>query len=169
MSVLIQENPALSVDFFVMDEIYKVDYKLNDDRFRIFSDILYKLTNSGSDLYLIGPYINDFSQRFREKFDIVMLRFDLEIVQKDFYELDYENGRGIKEIEGNKIRVIGNKYENLLRIALNSKIDGKYLIYRYQKHLVEALAEKFKNEIPQCNFNESLVEYLEKKFQRIGL
>ncbi|WP_110791636.1 DEAD/DEAH box helicase [Cronobacter sakazakii] len=169
MSVLIQENPALSVDFFVMDEIYKVDYKLNDDRFRIFSDILYKLTNSGSDLYLIGPYINDFSQRFREKFDIVMLRFDLEIVQKDFYELDYENGRGIKKIEGNKIRVIGNKYENLLRIALNSKIDGKYLIYRYQKHLVEALAEKFKNEIPQCNFNESLVEYLEKKFQRIGL
>ncbi|WP_076736531.1 DEAD/DEAH box helicase [Cronobacter sakazakii] len=166
MSVLIQENPALSVDFFVMDEIYKVDYKLNDDRFRIFSDILYKLTNSGSDLYLIGPYINDFSQRFREKFDIVMLRFDLEIVQKDFYELDYENGRGIKEIEGNKIRVIGNKYENLLRIALNSKIDGKYLIYRYQKHRVEALAEKFKNEIPQCNFNESLVEYLEKNVSK---
>ncbi|MBE5204756.1 hypothetical protein IG612_19680, partial [Pectobacterium sp. FL60-S17] len=28
MSVLIQENSNLNVDFFVMDEIYKADYKL---------------------------------------------------------------------------------------------------------------------------------------------
>lgn len=166
MSVLIQDNPDLVVDFFVMDEIYKADYKLHDDRFRIFADILYRLTNSGADLYLIGPYINDFSKKFRDKFDISMLKYDLEIVQKEYYELDYEGCRGLHEIEGNKIRIVGDRYKNLLRIALNSKIDGKYLVYRYQKQYVEGLAEKFKNELPDIRFNRNLVEYLEQNISK---
>nr|CDS57633.1 hypothetical protein SYMBAF_250009 [Serratia symbiotica] len=51
-----------------MDEIYKADYKLNDDRYKVFADILYRLTKSGADLYLIGPYISAFSEKFRSKF-----------------------------------------------------------------------------------------------------
>ncbi|WP_413725617.1 DEAD/DEAH box helicase [Sodalis sp. RH16] len=166
MNVLIQENPLLKVDFFVMDEIYKADYKLNDDRFRVFADILYRLTNSGADLYLIGPYINDFSKRYREKYNISMLKYDLEIVQKDYYELDHEGCRGIHEVEGNKFRIVGDKYKNLLRLTLNESIDGKYLIYRYQKQYVERLAEKFKDELENISFNEKLLEYLEQNISK---
>lgn len=94
MSAFLEENPDFKVDFFVMDEIYKVDYKLDDDRFRVFSDILYRLAKTDADFYLIGPYITDFSQKFRDKFDVKMLRYDTEIVQKDYYSLDFETERG---------------------------------------------------------------------------
>ncbi|MBF7982652.1 MULTISPECIES: DEAD/DEAH box helicase [Rahnella] len=166
MSVLMQDNVHMNVDFFVMDEIYKADYKLNDDRFRVFADILYRLTRSGADLYLIGPYISEFSEGFRNKFSIKMLKFDIEIVQKDYYELDYINQRGIHNIEGATIRVVGDKYKNLKRIIGNESIDGKYLIYRYRKQYVEDLAERLLGELQEKKHNESLVEYLESNISK---
>ncbi|WP_405077730.1 DEAD/DEAH box helicase [Pectobacterium versatile] len=166
MSVLIQENVNLNVDFFVMDEIYKVDYKLDDDRFRVFADILYRLTKSGADLYLIGPYISDFSQGFRNKFGIKMLKYDVEIVQKDYYELDSITRRGNHDIEGVNVKIIGDRYKNLKRITSNEKIDGKYLIYRYQKQYVEELAEKFISELKDKNYNKNLVDYLESNISK---
>lgn len=161
MSVLSQDNPALTIDFFVMDEVYKADYKLNDERVRVFADVLYRLTKSGSDLYLIGPYINDFSKKFREKFNIIMLKYDLEIVQKDYYEFDNKNSRGKKEIEGVALTIVGDKYKNLLRVTQKSNVDGKFLIYRYQKRYVEELAEKFLDSLPLVSFNQELINYLE--------
>lgn len=166
MSVLIQENSNLNVDFFVMDEIYKADYKLQDDRFKVFADILYRLTKSGSDLYLIGPYISDFSTKFRNKFDIQMLKYDVEIVQKDYYELDVIAKRGLHNIEGTNIRVVGDKYKNLRRITENQNIDGKYLVYRYQKRYVESLAEKFIEDLAEIDYNQSLIDYLESNISK---
>lgn len=166
MSVLIQDNPTLEIDFFVMDEVYKADYKLNDERFRIFADVLYRLTKSGADLYLIGPYINDFSKKFREKFNITMLKYDLEIVQKDYYEFDYINARGTKEVEGVALKIIGDRYKNLLRVTRKSNVDGKFLIYRYQKRYVEQLAEKFLEDLPLVPFNQELINYLEQNISK---
>lgn len=166
MSVLMQDNPALEIDFFVMDEVYKADYKLNDERFRVFADVLYRLTKSGSDLYLIGPYINDFSKKFREKFNISMLKYDLEIVQKDYYEFDYINSRGKQEVEGVDIKIVGDRYKNLLRVTQKSKIDGKFLIYRYQKRYVEQLSEKFLKDLPLVPFNQELISYLEQNISK---
>ncbi|PIF21233.1 DEAD/DEAH box helicase [Candidatus Pantoea floridensis] len=166
MSVLIQDNPSLEIDFFVMDEVYKADYKLNDERFRVFADVLYRLTKNGADLYLIGPYINDFSKKFREKFHITMLKYDLEIVQKDYYEFDYINSRGIKEVEGVVLKIIGDKYKNLLRVTRKSNVDGKFLIYRYQKRYVEQLAEKFLEDLPLVPFNQELINYLEQNISK---
>ncbi|MEH8111914.1 DEAD/DEAH box helicase, partial [Aeromonas veronii] len=85
MSAFFEENPDFKIDFFVMDEIYKVDYKLDDDRFRIFSDILYRLAKTDSDFYLAGPYISNFSKSFREKFNVELKKYSTEIVQKDYY------------------------------------------------------------------------------------
>lgn len=166
MSVLMQDNINLRVDFFVMDEIYKADYKLNDDRYKVFADILYRLTKSGADLYLIGPYISAFSEKFRSKFNIKMLRYDIEIVQKDYYELDVVSRRGSHLIEGVDIRIVGDKYKNLKKITGNDKIDGKYLIYRYQKQYVESLAEKFIKDLDDKEYNRSLVDYLENNISK---
>ena len=160
MSAFLDENPDFEIDFFVMDEIYKVDYKLDDDRFRVFSDILYKLAKTSADFYLIGPYISGFSQKFREKFGVAIKRYDLEIVQKDFYYLDNQNGRGIHNIEKGEIRVIKNKFENLLRLVSEESIDGKFLIYRYQKQYVESTAKNFIDKWPVRKHNSDLVEYL---------
>jgi helicase len=160
MTAFCEENAEFHFDFFVMDEIYKVDYKLKDDRFRIFSDILLSLASAGSDFYLIGPYISDFSRKFRELFDVQLMKFDVEIVQKDFYNFDHVAKRGKKSIEGSSIRIVDNKFTNLVRITSNENIDGKYLIYRYQKQYVEETAEKFSKERAFVDFNSDFVKYL---------
>jgi helicase len=160
MTAFRDENPDFHFDFFVMDEIYKVDYKLDDDRFRIFSDILLSLASGGSDFYLIGPYISDFSKRFRDLFNVKILKFDVEIVQKDFYHLDHIENRGNHSIEGVVLKIVDNKFKNLLRLTTNNKIDGKFLIYRYQKRYVEDTADKFAKQIEEIEFNTDLVNYL---------
>ncbi len=160
MSAFLEENPDFEVDFFVMDEIYKIDYKLEDDRFRVFSDILYQLAKTRADFYLIGPYISGFSKKFIDTFGASMKKYDLEVVQKDFYYLDNEDSRGVHDIEKGKVRIIKNKFENLLRLVSEETIDGKYLIYRYQKQYVESSAKKFIEKWPVKPHNTELVDYL---------
>lgn len=161
ISAFLEENPDFKIDFFVMDEIYKVDYKLQDDRFRIFSDVLYKLGKTNADFYLIGPYINEFSKKFREAFNVEFIKFNLEIVQKDFHYFDSIKNKGTHHVQGEAIKIIGDKFKNLLRLVTQEKIDGKFLIYRYQKQYVEDTAIKFLETWPVSpTHNKDLVEYL---------
>jgi len=160
MNVFMEENPDFKVDFFVMDEIYKIDFKLDDDRFKIFSDILYKLANSKADFYLIGPYISSFSEKFRSKFDIHMKKFNLEIVQKEYFNLDNHLGNKICVVEQNSIHVVQDRFKNLLRILAAESITGKFLIYRQTKQLVEETATKLSDMWPVKNYNKELVNYL---------
>lgn len=160
MSSFLEENGDFKIDFFVMDEIYKVDYKLDDDRFRVFSDILYRLAKTDADFYLAGPYISNFSEKFRTKFEVEMRKYSTEIVQKDYYSLDNVKNKGPHTIEHGVIKIIGDKFKNLLRIVSEESIDGKFLIYRYQKQYVEDTAKKFIETWPVKAHNQELVEYL---------
>jgi superfamily II DNA/RNA helicase len=160
MSAFLDENPTFKIDFFVMDEIYKTDYKLNDDRYKVFSDILYRLSKQNTHFYLIGPYISDFSEKFREKFRVTFKKFELEIVQKDYYKLDKTKNKGAHIIENGSVKIIGDPYKNLHRIISQKTIDGKFLIYRYQKKLVEETAKKLALPWSEKPYNEELVDYL---------
>lgn len=160
MNVFLEENPNFQVDFFVMDEIYKVDYKLEDDRFQVFSDILYQLAKTQADFYLIGPYITSFSEKFCEKFNVTKKIFNIEIVQKDYYCLDNISEKGTHNIERKKIKIISDKFDNLKRLLAEESIHGKFLIYRYRKDLVEERAEALTKEWPIRPYNEELIEYL---------
>lgn len=160
MSAFMDENPTFQIDFFVMDEIYKTDYKLDDDRYKVFSDILYRLAKQKTHFYLIGPYISDFSKKFREKFNATFKRFELEIVQKDYYKLDKIKNKGTHIIENSSLKIIGDPYKNLYRIISQKSIDGKFLIYRYQKQYVEDTAKKLANTWEVKPHNEELVDYL---------
>jgi len=160
MSIFLEEHPDFEIDFFVMDEIYKADYKLEDDRFHVFSDILYQLAKSGADFYLIGPYLSGFSEEFLRRFDVQLKVFNTEIVQKDYYHLDNTLGRGVHEIEGSNIRIIGDRAKNLLRLLTNDSIQGKFLIYRYQKRYVELQARSLLETWPVKHHDGDLVDYL---------
>lgn len=160
MSAFFEENPDFKIDFFVMDEIYKVDFKLDDDRFRVFSDILYRLAKTKADFYLAGPYISDFSKNFRDKFNVELKKYSTEIVQKDYYALDNNKNKGLHSVENGSIKIIGNKFKNLLRLVSEESIDGKFLIYRYQKQYVEDTAKKFLDTWPVKPHNKELIDYL---------
>lgn len=119
MNIFLDENPDFDVDFFVMDEIYKVDYKLEDDRFQVFSDILYQLAKTNADFYLIGPYITNFSNKFCEIFKVKKKIFNLEIVQKDFFPLHRNPEIRIQKhkIENGEIQIIGEKVCKSIKVS----------------------------------------------------
>jgi hypothetical protein len=100
------------------------------------------LAKTSADFYLIGPYISEFSEKFREKFSVKFVKYEMEIVQKDFYPLDNIKNKGEHKIEKGVIKIVGEKFKNLLRIVSQESIDGKFLIYRYQKQYVEENSKK---------------------------
>lgn len=60
---ILADHPDLTVDFFFMDEIYKIDNFFGDsseedDRDKVFRITLYLLSKKTDSFYLAGPYIN---------------------------------------------------------------------------------------------------------------
>ncbi|EMK6649084.1 hypothetical protein V9J44_003691, partial [Vibrio cholerae] len=79
---------------------------------------------------------------------------------KDYYALDNNKNKGLHTIENGTIKIIGDKFKNLLRIVSEESIDGKFLIYRYQKQYVEETAKKFLDTWPIKPHNKELIDYL---------
>lgn len=135
MDMLLDERPDLKIDFFVMDEIYKIQD--DEDRKSVFSNCLYRLSKMKTDFYLIGPYFDDFSPNFREKTKSVFEKFNAEIVQKDIYNIFETAESNTYTLGGKKIKKLKDGKKNLRDILLN--VDGQTLIYNYRKDYVEKL------------------------------
>lgn len=153
----LDEHPDFKPDFFTMDEIYKSDSASEDERFRVFTYCLYRLSQVCGKFYLIGPFFTDFSKGFCKRFDAQFMRFDSEIVQKDFFTKDdLRSGR----FSGLPVRVVQNNNVTLTR-SLENLLDKRSLIYRYRKDAAENTALFIANTRPvNKQFNQELVKYI---------
>lgn len=153
----LDEHPDFQPSFFVMDEIYKTDAESEDERFKVFTYCLYRLAKSCKKFYLIGPFFTDFSNGFCSRFDARFLRFDSEIVQKDyFYKPDLQSGR----FSGKPIRVVQDENKTLAR-SIEQINDKRSLIYRYRKDVAEKTAIKLAvSKQEEANYNTELIQYI---------
>lgn len=158
MDMLLDERPDLKIDFFVMDEIYKIQD--DEDRKSVFSNCLYRLSKMKTDFYLIGPYFDDFSPSFREKTKSFFEKFNSEIVQKDTYNIFDVEESGTYTLGGKKIRKLRDGKKNLRNILLN--IDGQTLIYNYRKDYVENLTNDVLKILDNkvLNVDSDLIDYI---------
>jgi len=155
MDLFLDENPSYKIDFFVMDEIYKIDE--GDERSKIFTNCLYRLSKQGSDFYLIGPYFEKFSQRFIEKTNSNFLKFTAEIVQKDIYDFSKINYNDEILISNKKIKRLKSKERILLNVLKH--IDGQSLVYIGRKDSVESKARKIAEQ-RERKFENELINYI---------
>lgn len=153
----LDEYPDFKPDFFAMDEIYKSDAASEDERFRVFTYCLYRLSQVCKNFYLIGPFFTDFSKGFCERFDAKFMRFQSEIVQKDFYTKgDLLSGR----FSGSPVKVVLNNNVTLSRSIVNLA-DKRSLIYRYRKSAAETTALHLAGTKEETdNYNPELVKYI---------
>lgn len=138
MDLFLDENPYFKIDFFVMDEIYKIQD--DPERKQIFTHALYRLSNAVSDYYLIGPYFEGFSKNFLERKGGTFLRFKTEIVQKDthhFHEL--EKGE-IFSLGDSELKKLKGKELNLGKLL--NMLSGQTFIYVGKKQTAESLSRK---------------------------
>lgn len=160
MDMLMDERDDISVDFFVMDEIYKIQDDV--DRKSVFSNCLYRLSKTGCDFYLIGPYFDDFSPNFRSATNSHFEKFNSEIVQKDTYNI-YEYSTGEKYTVGQKILTKrSGKTTNKLNLRdILKAIDGQTIVYNYRKDYAENLTNDIVKFIKPDNEKKSdLIDYI---------
>ena len=161
IDLFMDENPDFKFDFFVMDEIYKIQD--DGDRSKVFTNSLYRLSKTKADFYLIGPYIDKFSPKFLEKTNSKFIKFSAEIVQKDNIDLTKYHAKEKLSI-GNILIKNGTADTNLKNIIKDTK--EQTLVYVGDRRGVESKAKIIANNLEEMEDRNGLIDYLETTFAR---
>ena len=156
MDLFLDQHPDFKFDFFTMDEIYKIQ---GDERSKVFTHCLYRLSRMNIDFYLIGPYFNKFSQSFLERTHSKFRKYKSEIVQKDTYSLETLSNASDKLFPGKLFKKLKDKDKNLLNLL--DLVEGQSLVYVGKKMTVETRAKKIAEQISSFECNAKLVELIE--------
>lgn len=157
IDLILEANPQLRFDFFVMDEIYKIQ----DDQGRreIFTSVLYRLAKMAPSFYLIGPYFRRFSRRFLERFEATFQRFYSELVQKETIDLSQVPVRETVYIGSMPFTKAATEATNLKRLA--PLLKEQTLFYASKRGRCESIAKKLADEWSPPKYPKDLVEYVE--------
>ncbi|MGD6831004.1 DEAD/DEAH box helicase [Sutcliffiella halmapala] len=156
MDLLLDQHPKLKVDFFTMDEIYKIQD--DEERKHVFTHCLYRLSKMAIDFYLIGPYFQKFSNKFLERTNAKFNRYSAEIVQKDTIDISNLEYQSEYVISKNKFKKLKDNDRNLINIT--NKIDGQTLVYLGRKDTVETRARKLAEKRDVVNKKSDLIDYI---------
>lgn len=149
--MLLDEHPDLEVDFFVMDEIYKIAHE--DSRKEVFCNCLYEfvVNRSTRNFYLIGPYFKKFSKIFLDKTNSKFFKYNCEVVKKNNHNITLKK-TGAANL---------NK-----AIAILQADEEQSLIYCARKHGINSKVKKIiAKEITKESsyFDRDFVEYLKQE------
>ncbi|GHH96644.1 helicase-related protein [Neobacillus kokaensis] len=155
MDMILDQYPNLEIDFFTMDEIYKIQD--DSDRSPIFTHCLYRLTKKRADFYLIGPYFDGFSKEFLKQTGAVFRKYNAEIVQKDtidIHSLPYNESYTIENMTFKRRK---DKDINLFNVL--KSLNGQSLVYLGQRGRVEGKAKKI-SQSRDRKYDTDLISYI---------
>ncbi|MEK4110481.1 helicase [Paenibacillus sp. DS2363] len=156
MDLLLDSHPQLRIDFFTMDEIYKIQD--DDERRHVFTHCLYRLSKMAGDFYLIGPYFKNFSKVFLDRTSAVFRRYTAEIVQKDMIDISSLENKKEFKISRHTFKKMADDDKNLINIT--SLIDGQTLVYLGRKDTVETRAKKIAEKRSDISIHNDLIDYI---------
>lgn len=121
------------IDFFVIDEFYKISGNRKDDRIDALNIALLKIMSGKPQAMFLTPTIDALSEKFQEKYNIVFHKTDYSLVNTDYIEIRNKKGH-----------VIQSGKEKRLFKLLHQKLNGKSTIV-YVRSPAEAykLASKY--------------------------
>lgn len=80
-----------SVDFFVIDEFYKLSLTRDDDRAIVLNQAFYKLLQMSKNYYLLGPVVSEVEEGFKNGLDFEWVHTDYATVAVNEYSIgDYK-------------------------------------------------------------------------------
>lgn len=89
---VIDRDDLDEIDFFVVDEFYKLDPSGDPDRAGILNHAFYKLLKASKQFYLLGPNIRTVPLDFRERFSAKLIVSDYVTVASDVVRVDTSGG-----------------------------------------------------------------------------
>ncbi len=119
-----------SVDFFVIDEFYKLSLDRKDDRGIILNQALHKLLGFTKVFYFLGPNVSDVPTEFRERYNFRLINTKFSTVAVDEYPMLISSSRA--------------KEENQLKLfELLTSLDEPTMVYCQSQPRTMELTENF--------------------------
>ena len=149
------------IDFFTIDEFYKLSAERDDERSDILNNAFYKLLqqNPVPQFYLLGPNIDKISDGFSKKYNAVFYKTNYSLIEnkiEDIYSLHkdkFSKPRKYKDF----------KEKKLFELLIDLK-DQQSIIYCSSPNRVRELANKFCKFLEEKNFKKTedlpLVEWV---------
>jgi len=125
-----------SIDFFVIDEFYKLSLERDDDRAITLNQAFHKLLKFTEKFYLLGPMIKNIPVNFKNRFDLTWFPTQFATVAVDEKSLEFT--KGVKAKEKKELK------KNSLFELLAAK-DEQTLIYCSSPNKATALCLEFVN------------------------
>lgn len=139
------------VDFFIVDEFYKVSNRRGDERIDVLNIAIHKILSSGPQALFLTPSIDALSRDFINKYDIDFFRTDYSLVNTNVQEIRFKNSKEKK---------------NILFQMLSERREPS-IVYMSSPHKAYSLAKEYKEFLCNNNFVRKqvdlpLVEWIDK-------
>lgn len=151
-----------NVDFFVIDEFYKLSTKRDDERSDVLNNAFHLLVEQfGSKFYLLGPNIDGISPGFADKYNAEFFKTEFSLVENQIIDV-YEQH---KDKFRHTVKYKAYKEEVLFNLLLNLR-DEQTIIYCSSPSRVRELAKKFNNFLKEKGVREDsldlpIIEWME--------
>lgn len=99
---VVEYNMFPKVDFFIIDEFYKLSLQRDDDRAITLNTALNRLLKHTNKFYMLGPMIKEIPVEFKQKFDLLWYPSDFRTVAVDEISLEIKKSLKKKEKEEKK-------------------------------------------------------------------
>lgn len=145
------ESFSWKLDFFMMDEIYKINDH-EDERSKIFDNILYRLLKKTNYCYLAWPYIDEFDEKLQES--IFFKKYTQELVPKI---MAVEKGK----IQWIELKKTGNKIERISPFLSSYQC----IVYSWTKKNAEKYSMQMASKLTSSTLSPDVayfIEYLKK-------
>lgn len=143
---VVEYNMFPQIDFFIIDEFYKLSLKREDDRAITLNSALHKLLKHTNKFYMLGPMIKEIPVEFKQKYDLLWFPSDFRTVAVDEISLEITDKIKAKEREE-------KKKQNLFDLL--NETDEPTLIYCSSPKKATDLAIEFVNYIKENKTNYS--------------
>lgn len=135
----VMEYPQLpTIDFFIIDEFYKLSAKRDDERSDVLNNAFHLLLGFKAQFYLLGPNIDGISEGFAEKYNAVFKKTNYSLVDNqaiDIYSAHKDKFDHPRKNPGYK--------EQVLFDLLKSLNEEQTIIYCSSPERVRKLATRF--------------------------
>lgn len=147
------------IEFFVIDEFYKLSLDRDDDRAITLNQAFHKLLKHTNKFYMLGPMIKSIPASFQERFEFTWLHTNYSTVAVDEVDLHITENLKAKEKkelkQKNLFELLDRENEPTL-IYCSSPNKATQLSLEYVKHIVvsKAVTQNFEKE------NSEIIEWL---------
>ncbi|QNF33929.1 DEAD/DEAH box helicase [Adhaeribacter swui] len=154
-----------NVDFFIIDEFYKLSLDRDDDRAIALNQALYRLLKLTQRFYLLGPMIQNIPNSFKEKFNLKWFSTEFATVAVDEINLELtEKLKSTEKEEKKKHRLfellISDRAQTLIYCSSPSR--ATYLALEFISHLKNTSQTKANpfNSDQEVENNEIIIEWI---------